>query len=134
MALRKLSAADVNRLTGSAPVRDQYKGRDIITIPEQAANFLQGIEPDDPEPLVQALRHQFFDFVTALLDFLEQYELSGDYMPLNHPILRTLVGEFGWEKSAVYPLEDPDSPGQAYRLKRSPWGWENHFRTLFMKT
>lgn len=106
----------------------------MLSIPEQAANFFEGVELDDPEPIIRALRSQSFDFVTALLDLLEESTWLEEYIPFHHPLLCTLVGEFGWKKRARYFVQDPDFPGQGYRLQRPSEERENRSRRLAAQT
>lgn len=115
------------------PAQDSETGLDITPIEAEVLAFLQGIDINHPELLYQAFRSQPFDFVTALLDKLEE-ALSDQYLPITFQLLRTLVNEFGWEMEPRYHMEDVDFPGQAYKLRRPSPERETQCRDRTMQT
>lgn len=133
MAPIKLSVSGSSRRDTPAPAQDLDTGRDTIPIEEQVVNFLQSVDINHPELLYQAFRSQSFDFVTALLDKLEE-ALSEQYLPITFQLLRTLISEFGWEMQPLYHMEDVNYPGQAYKLHRPSRERETQCRDRTMQT
>lgn len=115
------------------PAQDPEPGLEISPIEAEVVAFLQGVDIGHPELLYQAFRSQSFEFVTALLDKLEE-ALSGQYLPITFQLLRTLVNEFGWEMVPRYHMEDVDFPGQAYKLRRPSPERETQCRDQTMRT
>lgn len=115
------------------PAQDPEPGLDITPIEAEVVAFLQGIDINHPELLYQAFRSQSFEFVTALLDKLEE-ALSDQYLPITFQLLRTLVNEFGWEMEPLYHMEDVDFPGQAYKLHRPSLERETQCRDHTLRT
>lgn len=115
------------------PAQDPEPGFDITPIEAEVLAFLQGVDISHPELLYQAFRSQSFEFVTALLDKLEE-ALSDQYLPITFQLLRTLVNEFGWEMEPRYHMQDVDFPGQAYKLRRPSPERETQYRDRTMQT
>lgn len=107
--------------------------RGAISIEKQVENIFRIVQGQHPELFYQALYSQCFDFVTALLDKLEQL-LAGKYLPINLHLLRVLVGEFGWDMVPLYPLADADYSGQAFQLRRPSREREIQCRDRAMQT
>ncbi|KAJ4391156.1 hypothetical protein N0V93_004772 [Gnomoniopsis smithogilvyi] len=135
MAPLQLSEAESSRHArpGLAPVQALNHQGATTSIEEQVESFLQVVETKHPELLYQALRNQSFDFVTALLDRLEP-ALAGQYLPLNFPLLRMLVAEFGWGMIPLYPSAHADSQGQAFKVQRPSRERETHCRDQTTRT